>query len=70
MIRKKLEGVANVQDINYEFLYSNLENQEIIAKPYTLIMKARNDILNLSSSEEPEHGMDDDVSDATKDNDL
>ena len=45
-IKEKLNGIVNFESLNIEMAYQSIENQEKIAKNYTIILNARKDILS------------------------
>ena len=45
VIRLKTKHLINFKDISYDMIFGNTGNQEIIAKKYQIILKARDDIL-------------------------
>ena len=44
-IRQKLEGIVEFGKLNYNMIFGSIKNQELFAKNYTLILKAREDII-------------------------
>ena len=44
-IRQKLDGIVEFGKLNYNMIYGSIENQELFAKNYTLILNAREDII-------------------------
>ena len=45
-IRDKLKGIVKFENLNMNMAYQSLKNQEILAKNYTIILNARNDIIS------------------------
>ena len=51
IIRKKLKGIINFENLNLEMIYQSIEKQEIIAKSYTIILNTWNDLLSLQGDQ-------------------
>ena len=45
-IREKLKGIIEFENLNIEMSYQSLKNQELLAKNYTIILKARKDLIS------------------------
>ena len=49
VIKQKLRGVVKFENLNIEMAHQSLENQEILAKNYTIILNTRDDLLSLDT---------------------
>ena len=48
-IRQKLKGLVKFENLTYNMIFGSTKNQEIFAKNYTLILNARQDIIDMAN---------------------
>ena len=48
-IRQKLKGLVKFENLTYNMIFGSTKNQEIFAKNYTLVLNARQDIIDMAN---------------------
>ena len=56
IIRNKLKGQADLNEVSYEFIFGDISQQEKLAKTYALILQARSEILKPSNEDQSTGG--------------